>query len=164
MCPIAFVKLAQRLSGEHDGLVRISAKADYGIRVLLELAADTSAPVTCEAIASTQSIPYRFLKSVVADLRQAGLVVSQRGCEGGYWLARDPDLISIADVIRAVDGEVLTVRGERLDDLSYAGSARHLGSLWLELSDRLDGLLATTIAQLLIAEVGPPALSATGTS
>jgi Rrf2 family protein len=134
--------------------VRISAKADYGIRVLLELAADTTAPVTCEAIASSQHIPYRFLKSIAQDLRQAGFVVSQRGCEGGYWLARDAGLITVADVIRAVDGQVLTVHGDPVGELTYAGSAQHLGSLWSGIAEQLDGLLRTTIAQLLAGPVG----------
>lgn len=128
--------------------MRISARTDYALRVLLELASDRSTPMTCEGIADTQQIPYRFLKSVVGDLRRAGLVVSQRGCEGGYWLARDPSDIDIAEVIEAVDGSVLTVRGEVLSSLDYAGAAQHLGMLWQQLESYLDKLFATTLAQL----------------
>lgn len=116
--------------------------------MLLELAADNAAPVTCEAMATAQGIPYRFLKSIVQDLRQAGLVVSQRGCEGGYWLARDADLITVADAIAAVDGDVLLVRNEPINELAYSGSARHLGSLWESVEQRLQGPLDTSIAQL----------------
>jgi Rrf2 family protein len=131
--------------------VRISAKTDYGIRVLLELAADTANPVTCEAVASSQQIPYRFLKSVFADLRRAGLVVSQRGCEGGYWLARDAAAISVYDVVRAVDGHVFQVRGENVGDLQYEGPAAHLRQLWRQAEKDFESLLTgTTIASLLI--------------
>lgn len=69
--------------------MQISAKADYAVRALVELAADSARPLTCERIALAQGIPFRFLKSVFRDLRSAGLVRSQRGCEGGYWLGRD---------------------------------------------------------------------------
>jgi Rrf2 family protein len=152
--------VAQALDIEHDEAVRISAKTDYGIRVLLELASDTSVPMNCEAIASAQEIPYRFLKAIVQDLRRAGLVVSQRGCEGGYWLGRDAVSITIADVVRAVDGEVLMVRGEALTDVGYAGTAEHLGALWNELSRHVDELFATTIEQLLTGEIRTAELAA----
>jgi Rrf2 family protein len=92
--------------------MRISARADYAIRVLLELAADTTRPITCEAVASTQDIPARFIKAVMRDLRQAGLVRSQRGCEGGYWLAKAAGDVTVRDAVVAVEGEFLSVRGE----------------------------------------------------
>lgn len=128
--------------------MKISARTDYALRMLLELAADRSVPLTCEGIAEAQEIPYRFLKSVVGDLRRAGLVASQRGCDGGYWLARDPHDISVAEVIEAVDGSVLTVRGAKLSQLAYAGNAEHLDMLWAQLQSYVDKLFATTIAQL----------------
>ncbi|MEU2630932.1 Rrf2 family transcriptional regulator, partial [Kitasatospora sp. NPDC007106] len=101
--------------------MHISAKADYAARALVELACDTGRPLTCEAIASSQGIPFRFLKSVVGDLRRAGLVRSQRGCEGGYWLGRAAADITLLDVVRAVDGGIITLRGEPLDGLAYPG-------------------------------------------
>ena len=110
--------------------MRISARTDYAIRVLVELAADTSRPLTCEGIASSQQIPYRFLKAVVRDLRQAELVRSQRGCEGGYWLGRPAEQISLADVVAAVDGELLTVNGESPDGLVYPAPAELVDRLW----------------------------------
>lgn len=140
-------------------IMRISARTDYALRVLLELAADTSVPRTCESIASTQDIPYRFLKSIVGDLRRGGLVVSQRGCDGGYWLARNPGDISVADVIEAVDGSVLTVRGELLGDLDYTGTAEHLDVLWTNLQAYVDSLFATTIGQLASGRVAPASRS-----
>lgn len=93
--------------------MHISAKADYATRALLELACEPARPLTCEAIASAQQIPFRFLKSVVSELRKAGLVRSQRGCEGGYWLGRPAGEITLLDVARAVDGELITLRGSR---------------------------------------------------
>ncbi|WP_236791495.1 Rrf2 family transcriptional regulator [Amycolatopsis sp. GM8] len=133
--------------------MRISAKADYAIRVLLELAADTTRPTTCEAMAVRQDIPPRFLKAVVGDLRRAGLVRSQRGCDGGYWLARDANTITVRDAVVAVDGDLLSIRGEPRAGLSYHGTARSLTPFWADLEAQLDRMLdATTIAHLLTRE------------
>ena len=105
--------------------MRISARTDYAVRVLVSLAADASRPLTCEGIAAQQQIPYRFLKAVVRDLRRAGLVRSQRGCEGGYWLGREAAAITLAEVVAAVDGELLNVqrRGAEAAGLSGAGGS-----------------------------------------
>jgi Rrf2 family protein len=116
----------------HDVRMHISAKADYAMRALLELAREPSRPLTCEAMASSQEIPFRFLKSVVGELRRAGLVRSQRGCEGGYWLGRPAGEITLLDVTRAVDGELITLRGEPLDGLDYPGPATGLPDVWRE--------------------------------
>ncbi|MEU8875549.1 Rrf2 family transcriptional regulator [Streptomyces javensis] len=86
--------------------------------------ADTGRPLTCEATATSQDIPFRFLKAVFRDVRQAGLVRGQRGCEGGYWPARDPAGTTLAKIVLTVDGAFLTLRGERLDDLGYRGPTR----------------------------------------
>jgi Rrf2 family protein len=130
--------------------MRISAKMDYAVRVLLELAEDTTRPITCEAIASTQDIPPRFIKAVIRDLRQAGLVRSQRGCEGGYWLARDAASIRVRDAIIAVDGVLLSIRGEPRADLDYRGTAESLTTFWADIEANLDAIFsATTIADLL---------------
>ena len=122
--------------------MRISARTDYAIRVLVELAADTSRPLTCEGIASSQQIPYRFLKAVVRDLRQAGLVRSQRGCEGGYWLGRPAGSISLADVVAAVDGELLTVNGETPEAQVYPEPAQRIDRLWRGLRAHVGELFA----------------------
>ncbi|MFC6599481.1 RrF2 family transcriptional regulator [Kitasatospora paranensis] len=141
--------------------MHISAKADYAARALVELACDTGRPLTCEAIASSQGIPFRFLKSVVGDLRRAGLVRSQRGCEGGYWLGRPADEITLLDVVRAVDGDVITLRGEPLDGLAYPGPADALPEVWRAVEDRAREILTgTTVAALLpaarVGAVRPP--------
>ncbi|MFD7312968.1 RrF2 family transcriptional regulator [Streptomyces sp. NPDC059883] len=129
--------------------MQISAKADYAVRSLVELAADSGRPLTCEGIASSQDIPFRFLKSVFRDLRQAGLVRSQRGCEGGYWIGRDPAAISVAEVMTAVDGEFLTLRGARPDTLNYPGAAQGLPDLWRAVEAAAQAVLGrTTIAEL----------------
>ncbi len=130
--------------------MRISARADYAIRVLLELAADTTRPITCEAVASTQGIPARFIKAVMRDLRQAGLVRSQRGCEGGYWLAKPAGEVTVRDAVVAVDGEFLSVRGEPRPALAYHGTAAGLAPFWSDVEAGLDAILrATTLADLL---------------
>jgi Rrf2 family protein len=129
--------------------MRVSAKSDYAIRVLVELAADRSRPLTCEAIAQSQGIPYRFLKSVVRDLRQAGLVRSQRGCEGGYWLGLDPEDISVVDVVDAIDGGVLSVHGGDPGELDYPAPAGQVGPMWRSVEAGLRRMLGeVTLADL----------------
>lgn len=135
----------------------ISAKADYAARTLLELARHPDRPLTCEAVASSQDIPFRFLKSVVGELRRAGLVRSQRGCEGGYWLGRPAAEITLLDVARAVDGEVITLRGEPLAGLDYPGPAVGLPGVWRRIEEEATALLAgVTIAGLLLSETAGP--------
>ena len=111
--------------------MHISAKADYAVRALLQLAQDTARPLTCESIASSQEIPFRFLKSVFGDLRRAGLVRGQRGVDGGYVLTRPPSDIMVGDVLRAVDGPLAEVRGVRPEEAMYSGTAEHLQQLWV---------------------------------
>ncbi|MET8032400.1 RrF2 family transcriptional regulator [Streptomyces sp. NPDC005381] len=133
--------------------MHISAKADYATRALLELAREPARPLTCEAIASSQHIPFRFLKSVVGELRRAGLVRSQRGCEGGYWLGRPAGEVTLLDVVRAVDGELITLRGEPLAGLDYPGPAAGLPGVWRQIeADAAAVLGGTTLAALLPAE------------
>ncbi|MFJ4677453.1 MULTISPECIES: Rrf2 family transcriptional regulator [Kitasatospora] len=136
--------------------MHISAKADYAARALVELACDTGRPLTCEAIASSQEIPFRFLKSVVGDLRRAGLVRSQRGCEGGYWLGRPASDITLLDVVRAVDGELITLRGEPLAGLAYPGPADALPGIWREVEERTGEVLAGTTVAALVRRSGRP--------
>ncbi|MDF6017851.1 Rrf2 family transcriptional regulator [Streptomyces sp. JH34] len=134
--------------------MHISAKADYATRALLELASDPGRPLSCEAIASSQEIPFRFLKSVVGELRRAGLVRSRRGCEGGYWLGRPAEEIALLDVVRAVDGELLTLRGESLSALDYPGPAVGLPGVWRQVESEAAAVLgALTLAALLPADV-----------
>ncbi len=130
--------------------MRVSAKADYAVRAAIELAvAAGEGPVKGERIATAQAIPPKFLENILLDLRHAGLVSSQRGTEGGYWLARAPEEITVADVIRAVEGPIASVRGMRPDELAYTGSAEPLRDVWLELRTALRGVLEhVTLADL----------------
>ncbi|MBL1068723.1 Rrf2 family transcriptional regulator [Streptomyces sp. 7-21] len=112
--------------------MRVSARADYAVRAALELAAAPEGePVKAEAIAEAQGIPHKFLESILGDMRRARIVVSQRGGNGGYRLAAPPESISVADVIRAVDGPLVSVRGARPPELSYTGPAESLLPIWV---------------------------------
>ncbi|MEU6525726.1 Rrf2 family transcriptional regulator [Streptomyces sp. NPDC046924] len=139
--------------------MRISARADYAVRAALQLAtARGDAPLKAEAIADAQDIPHKFLEGILNDMRRGGLVLSRRGGNGGYRLARPAEDISIADVIRVVDGPLVSVRGVRPPDLSYTGPAESLLPLWIALRSNvreiLDGVsLADVAAAELPAEV-----------
>jgi len=113
--------------------MRLSARVDYALRAAAELAAASDVPVTAEQLARAQAIPGKFLENILTQLRRAGLVRSQRGPVGGYWLARSPADISLADVIRAVDGPLANVRGERPEHVGYEGAARSLQQVWIAL-------------------------------
>ena len=111
--------------------MRVSAKADYAIRAMVELAAAGGGPVKADRISQAQEIPIKFLENIMVDLRNAGLVRSQRGADGGYWLARPAEEIDLAQVIRAVDGPLANVRGHRSEEVEYAGSAEPLRDVWI---------------------------------
>jgi Rrf2 family protein len=119
----------------------VSAKADYAIRAAVELAAAGDGPVKGDRIAKAQRIPPNFLENILADLRNAGIVASRRGAEGGYWLARPPDEISLADVIRAVDGPLANVRGIRSEQVEYEGTAAGLLDVWVAVRASLRAVL-----------------------
>ena len=129
--------------------MRVSAKADYAIRATVELAAAGDGPTKGERIAQAQSIPPNFLENIFTDLRNAGIVASRRGAEGGYWLARPAAEISLADVIRAVDGPLANVRGVRSEQVEYVGSAKQLRDVWVAVRASLRGVLENvTLADL----------------
>ena len=90
--------------------MRVAAKVDYALRACAELAAAGEGPVKGERIAQAQEIPLKFLENILLDLKHAGLVQSQRGAEGGYWLARPAEEITLAEIIRAVEGPLANVR------------------------------------------------------
>jgi Rrf2 family protein len=121
--------------------MRISAKADYAVRAAVELATRGAGPSKGELIADAQDIPLKFLENILGELRHAGIVRSQRGTEGGYWLARPPEEITIADVIRAVEGPLASVRGESPESLAYSGSAAPLLKLWVAVRANLREVL-----------------------
>jgi Rrf2 family protein len=111
--------------------VQISARAEYAVRALAELAAQGGGPVKGERLATAQHIPAKFLENILSELRHAGLLYSQRGADGGYWLARRATDISIADIIRAVDGPLANVRGQRPEMVDYEGAAKRLSEVWI---------------------------------
>ncbi|PWU24894.1 MAG: transcriptional regulator [Candidatus Rokuibacteriota bacterium] len=129
--------------------MRVSAKVDYALRAMIELAAGPDGPVKGERLATAQEIPLKFLENILLELRHAELVASQRGAEGGYRLARPPGEITVADVIRAVEGPIASVRGSRPEEISYQGYARGLQELWMELRASMRTVLEhTTLADL----------------
>lgn len=129
--------------------MRVSAKADYAIRALVELAAAGEGPVKGDRIAQAQAIPINFLENILVALRHAGLVRSQRGVDGGYWLARPAAEINLAQVIRAVDGPLANVRGERSEELEFAGAAAPLRDVWIAVRASLRGVLeSVTLADV----------------
>ena len=112
--------------------MRISAKADYAVRAVAELAAaDGDKPVKAERVATAQGIPLNFLENILGELRHAGVVRSHRGAEGGFRLARPPEEVTVADVIRAVEGPLASVRGGPPEDAKYGGAAESLPLVWI---------------------------------
>ncbi len=117
--------------------MRISAKVDYAVRAAIELASAGDDLTKADAIARAQEIPPKFLENILGDLRQGGLVRSQRGADGGYKLARPAAEITIADVIRVVEGPMASVRGGRPEDVEYAGNAEPLRRVWIAVRSAL---------------------------
>ena len=111
--------------------MRVSAKTDYALRAAAELAAAGGGPVKREQLSTAQGIPPKFLENILGDLRHARLIRSQRGAEGSYWLARPAEEISVADIVRAVEGPLATVRGEPPEDVAYVGAAEQLQHVWI---------------------------------
>lgn len=113
--------------------MEISAKGDYALRALAVLAAADGTPLTVAELAQAQGIPAAFLQGILRRLRQRGLVTSHRGSDGGYRLARPPAQITVADVLRAIDGPLAAVRGQPTEEIEYAGAAQGLRDVWLAL-------------------------------
>ena len=135
--------------------MRTTAKADYAVRAVVELAA-AGELVTAEHIAQAQRIPVNFLENILRDLRRGGIVESRRGQQGGYTLARPAEDISIADVIRAVEGPLANVRGHPPEDLEYDGSAAKLRDVWVALRASVRSVLEhVTLADLARGELPP---------
>jgi Rrf2 family protein len=122
--------------------VRISLKVDYAVRAMAHLAGEPPGePIKAEHVAKAQSIPLKFLLGILADLRRARLLRSQRGAEGGYWLARPAKEISLADVIRAIDGPLANVHDASLSSLHYDGPAESLREVWMAVRTSLRSVL-----------------------
>jgi Rrf2 family protein len=121
--------------------MRTTAKADYAVRAAVELAASGEAPVPADRIAEAQAIPVNFLENILIDLRHAGIVESRRGASGGYLLAKPANEIVIADVVRAVEGPLASVRGLSPDTLEYDGSSAQLRDVWVALRSAVRSVL-----------------------
>ena len=139
----------RRASAEESGRMRISAKADYALRASLELAAAERPPLKRDEIAEAQRIPVKFLETILAELKHAGIVASQRGSDGGYLLARPADEITLGDVMRVIEGPLASVRDERPEDVSYAGPAEMLQEVWVALRTSMRAVLdGVTLAEI----------------
>lgn len=135
--------------------MRVSAKSDYALRALIEIARGTErSAISAEELGRRQGIPHGFLQAILADLRRSGVVISQRGQSGGWRLARVADDISVADVIRAVDGPLVSVYGLRPEAVSYNDEAAVLQHVWIAARRSLrDVFEHVTIAQLALGEL-----------
>jgi Rrf2 family protein len=135
--------------------VRVSAKTDYAIRAALELAAaGDERPVKGERIATAQAIPLRFLENILMQLRHAGLVESRRGADGGYRLAKPADSVTLADVIRAIDGPLAGVSGARPETLDFAGVSEPMREVWIAVRASLRSVLErVTLADVVAGEL-----------
>ena len=135
--------------------MRVSAKTDYAIRAALELAAaPDEKPVKGERIATAQAIPLRFLENILMQLRHAGLVESRRGADGGYRLARPAGEVTLADVIRAIDGPLAGVSGVRPESLGFTGVAEPMREVWIAVRASLRSVLeSVTLADVVAGEL-----------
>lgn len=131
--------------------MKLSAKADYAVRAVLVLAAHQGEhPMKGELIARAQDLPLKFVENILGELKHAGIVASQRGPDGGYRLAVSPDRITLADVIRVVDGPIAAVAGVVPDEITYPPGAEALPAVWIEARRMLRSVLETvTFADLL---------------
>jgi Rrf2 family protein len=139
--------------------MRTTAKADYAVRAAIELAASGDGPVTAEAVANAQEIPLNFLENILVELKRAGIVESRRGSAGGYLLARPAAEISVADVIRAVEGPLANVRGISPDVLVYSGSAERMRDVWVALRASIRSVLERVTLADIASGALPPAIA-----
>lgn len=121
----------------------VTAMADYALRAVAEIAAASPKTIKADRIAKTQQIPLKFVENILITLKRAGIVNAKRGASGGYWLARPPSEISLADVIRSVEGPLANVRGTRPERLRYTGAARSFGDVWVAVRANLRAVLET---------------------
>src|ERR1700704_886829 len=122
--------------------MRVSAKADYAVRAAAELAAaDEGLPVKGGVLAEAQEIPLQFLEHILLEVKHHGIVRARRGAKGGYWLARPADEVTVADVVRAVEGPIANVQSQPPEAIEYRGSAEHLQEVWIAVRASLRSVL-----------------------
>jgi Rrf2 family protein len=143
--------------------MHVTAKADYAVRAVVELAGSSQeSPRKVDQVAQAQKIPVSFLENILTQLRSSGVVRSQRGPEGGYWLARPATEISLADVIRAVEGPLVGIRGQRPEEIEYVGSAESLQQVWVAVRANLRNVLEhVTVADVAAGKLPKPVLALT---
>jgi Rrf2 family protein len=137
--------------------MRVTARVDYAVRAARELGLAHPGTLTAEAIAERQGLPLAFTKQILARMRRAGVVAAQRGGEGGYRLGPAPDAISVADIVRAVEGPLADVRGEPPEELEYPGDGEVMRRLWIATRASLRSVLEhVTVADLAEGELPGP--------
>lgn len=145
--------------------MQVTAKTDYALRAAAELAraaADESGPIKGESISDAQGIPKKFMENILHDLKRAGIVRTRRGASGGYWLARPADEVSLAEVIRAVEGPLANVRGAWPEEVEYAGAAEALQEVWIAVRANLRAVLeAVTLADIADGNLPKPVTALT---
>jgi len=134
--------------------MRISAKVDYAVRAAVELAAVGDEPIKGDAIAEAQGIPLKFLENILAELKHSGIVASRRGAQGGYWLARPAEEVALAEIVRAVEGPLATVRGQGPESLDFVGAAAPLQKVWIAVRANLRAVMdRVTLADIVSGEL-----------
>lgn len=134
--------------------MRVSAKADYAVRAAVELAAAGEGPTKGEKLAEAQEIPLQFLEHILLELKHSGIVRARRGAKGGYWLAKPADEVTVADVVRAVEGPIANVQSMPPESIEYRGSAEHLQEVWIAVRASLRSVLEeVTMADLVSGEL-----------
>jgi Rrf2 family protein len=134
--------------------VRVSAKADYAVRAAAELAAAKGGPVKGEQLAESQDIPLQFLEHILLELKHAGIVRARRGAKGGYWLAKPADTVTVADIVRTVEGPIAHVQSAPPESIEYRGNAEHLREVWIAVRANLRAVLEhVTLADLVSGDL-----------
>jgi Rrf2 family protein len=134
--------------------MRISAKVDYAVRAAVELAAAGDEPIKGDAIAEAQGIPLKFLENILGELKHSGIVASRRGAHGGYWLARPAEEVALAEIVRAVEGPLATVRGQGPESLEFVGAAKPLEKVWIAVRANLRAVMdRVTLADIVSGEL-----------
>ena len=137
--------------------MRVSAKADYAVRAAVELAAAADeGPIKGEKLAEAQDIPLQFLEHILLELKHNGIVRARRGAKGGYWLAREADDVTVAEVVRAVEGPIAHVQSAPPESITYRGHAKHLQEVWIAVRASLRSVLeSVTLADLVSGDLPP---------
>jgi len=134
--------------------MRVSAKADYAVRAAAELAAAEEGPIKGERLAEAQDIPLQFLEHILLELKHHGIVRARRGAKGGYWLAKPADEVTVAEIVRAVEGPIAHVQSTPPEDIEYRGNSEHLQKVWIAVRASLRAVLEeVTLADLVSGDL-----------